>query len=318
MEWLELELEVLTPAFISGADQNQLELRSASVRGLLRWWWRAAVGHQYDDPAKLAEAEASLFGSAEHKLKSPLQATVTVISDDFRQWAMGQDGLIPEQPGILGYLGYGALWRPGQAPRPAIGPGSKFKVKLAWRHGWLTQDQQDGLVHAACAWVTLGGIGSRSRKGFGQLDGNVSKANSEELCQKARDTWKKYHNDLLTKNGQEVGSQLPPFPQLTYRQIWQSSQTYSNWQDALGSIGKCYKEHRPSGSQRWIAGDAKPRRASSVLISVIRENIQHEGTNTKSEYRPLLCLLPCINRPDNPEEEAMKRFIKEFSALTCS
>jgi CRISPR type III-B/RAMP module RAMP protein Cmr1 len=314
MEWLKLELEVLTPAFISGADQNQLELRSASVRGLLRWWWRAAVGHQYDNPAKLAEPEARLFGSATHKLKSPLR--VTVRCNGLPQWATNRERLTAEQVGILRYIGYGAFFRPGESPRPALAPGSKFTVTLAWPHGVLTNEQQDDLVHAACAWVTLGGIGSRSRKGFGQLDGKIAAASSE-FRQRASQVWASYRQDLL-RNGRAVDSEIPPFPQLEYRRIWKSSQTYSKWQDALGSIGKCYKEHRPSGDKRWIAGEADPRRASSLLISVIRENIQHEGTNTPSAYRPLLCLLPCINRPTTPDEEAISDFIGTFQALTCS
>ena len=41
METIEATFKVVTPMFMSGADQSQAELRTASIKGALRFWWRA-------------------------------------------------------------------------------------------------------------------------------------------------------------------------------------------------------------------------------------------------------------------------------------
>ena len=41
----EYDVEVVTPMFLSGADQQKVEIRAASIKGQLRWWWRAMNGH---------------------------------------------------------------------------------------------------------------------------------------------------------------------------------------------------------------------------------------------------------------------------------
>ncbi|MCD6363255.1 MAG: type III-B CRISPR module RAMP protein Cmr1, partial [Synergistetes bacterium] len=47
MHKVSLEVETVTPLFIAGADQRNIGnegLRPPSLRGLLRWWFRAALG----------------------------------------------------------------------------------------------------------------------------------------------------------------------------------------------------------------------------------------------------------------------------------
>lgn len=63
-----LELEITTPCFLSGSDQTRPEWRAASIRGQLRWWFRAVAGgvHGNDlDPTR--RAEEAVFGSTERK-----------------------------------------------------------------------------------------------------------------------------------------------------------------------------------------------------------------------------------------------------------
>ena len=51
------KLEFITPAFLSGADQGQAELRAASIRGALRWWFRVLGGTK--------EEETEVFGGVQ-------------------------------------------------------------------------------------------------------------------------------------------------------------------------------------------------------------------------------------------------------------
>ncbi|TAE90912.1 MAG: type III-B CRISPR module RAMP protein Cmr1 [Verrucomicrobia bacterium] len=38
------QLEIITPCFCAGADQGIAEIRAASIRGQLRWWFRVLGG----------------------------------------------------------------------------------------------------------------------------------------------------------------------------------------------------------------------------------------------------------------------------------
>lgn len=44
MKKINFTLETLTPLFLAGNDQNAVELRAASIRGHLRYWYRALLG----------------------------------------------------------------------------------------------------------------------------------------------------------------------------------------------------------------------------------------------------------------------------------
>ena len=334
-EWIRFKLTVLTPAFISGADQKESEFRAASVRGLLRWWWRATVGHLYALP-ELAVHEARIFGSTSEGLKSCVSVSVQekLIAQMSRASRLPRSGqTYPWREGrsqdILPYLAYGPVsilprrerhpdgkakeaifndinGKPFKDPRfmrPAIAPGSELGVRLAWIPGRLTEIQITELTQAMCAWVSLGGLGSRSRKGWGLLEGQLESASTRGLLESTRQAWRFCQTDLQ-ENGKPLPNPLPSYPQLAFRRIVKDSQSFERWEQALGSIGLKYKNLRPRGESRWIAGDADPRRASSLLISMIR------GPDRK--LRGLLCLLPCRRSGSQDGEREMRSFIQQL------
>ncbi len=45
MKTIEFECETITPMFLAGADGKTPELRPPSIKGLMRFWWRAINGH---------------------------------------------------------------------------------------------------------------------------------------------------------------------------------------------------------------------------------------------------------------------------------
>jgi CRISPR-associated protein Cmr1 len=59
------ECETVTPLFMYGADGKTPELRPASIKGLMRFWWRAVNGDS--DIERLKEAENRIFGSTDRK-----------------------------------------------------------------------------------------------------------------------------------------------------------------------------------------------------------------------------------------------------------
>ena len=66
----QFELEAITPIFMRGADQSQAEIRASSIKGLMRWWFRALVGSYFgDDVEGLRKAEEYVFGSTKRRSK---------------------------------------------------------------------------------------------------------------------------------------------------------------------------------------------------------------------------------------------------------
>ncbi len=335
MEHVTFRLEVLTPAFVSGADQESVELRAATVRGHVRWWWRA----RQDPSADLTELggrEGELFGSARLKLKSLVRfeiegpGTLRVIpagtpaprsNVTYEYQRRGQRGTAD----ILPYLAYGPVrlltrddreryqatrdprftdhGRPRRGAlfiRPAIAPETKFRVKCSWRPGVLSEEMLEELVGAVSAWVTLGGLGTRARKGFGALAGSVEAASSPDLMESARRWWEAAEREALRTD--EAVSRVARYPTLRGRVVHLGPRA-ETWQEALAGVGLVYKERRPRGDIRWIAGDASQRRASSILLSVIREN---------GSYRGVLAFLPCDQDGTGRGAQAALQFRDEF------
>ena len=62
---IKIKCETVTPLLMHGANGKTPELRPASIKGVMRFWWRAING---DLPLKeLREQEAEIFGDTKRK-----------------------------------------------------------------------------------------------------------------------------------------------------------------------------------------------------------------------------------------------------------
>ncbi|MBA4369031.1 MAG: type III-B CRISPR module RAMP protein Cmr1, partial [Desulfobacterium sp.] len=59
IETKEFEVEIVTPMFLGGSDPKKAELRAPSVKGALRFWWRALYGS--DNLEKMKKREGEIF-----------------------------------------------------------------------------------------------------------------------------------------------------------------------------------------------------------------------------------------------------------------
>lgn len=177
---IEATYRLTTPLFCSGIDPATAELRLPSFKGVLRFWWRALAWSRCNgDLARIQKEEDLLFGSAGggqalvlmrfgavgrlDRIES--RKVLTEAKDDARVVGMGAR-----------YLGYGLMaafpstrtnTQAGQLSRAALLAPLNFTVQL--RASALDQAQQSLLLEALIALGTFGGMGSRSRKGYGSL-----------------------------------------------------------------------------------------------------------------------------------------------------
>lgn len=149
-------IELVTPMFMGGAEpQRQPEFRVASLKGLLRFWFRAIYPNE-------ADTERQLFGAMDYR--SPLQ--IRVKADKL---SIGQ--IKSHDLQNYSYLGYGLLnydprSRRFLTGRPYYKPGSRFTVTFAFSP-LLGQNDREKILRAFWALAMLGGLGTRNRRGFG-------------------------------------------------------------------------------------------------------------------------------------------------------
>lgn len=147
---LTITLETVTPLFLGGAEpRGTPELRPPAFRGALRYWLRAALGGVIGDNnlAGLHTLESAVFGSTDYgspihvRLRSPLQMRSS------------SEKILPHKEA---------------GRRNAFEAGQKVELIMSQFRS------TDGTVwNAACAALnlalTFGGVGLRSRRGYGTL-----------------------------------------------------------------------------------------------------------------------------------------------------
>ena len=178
VEMTELSVEVCTVTPIVGGGPRALEndpitpVRGSSIRGQLRFWWRATRGRCATDPQQLGDLEAAVWGSAE--TASPVRIRVRILSGGtslpsgtVRETAKGT----PTWKVADGLPGY-ALFPLDPTSREGSGPSEPPRLLEAVRFQLVLTfpDRLEPDVRAALwAFINFGGLGARTRRGCGSL-----------------------------------------------------------------------------------------------------------------------------------------------------
>lgn len=157
---------ITTPMFCGGADPEQsAELRLPSFKGALRFWWRTLMWGEVKDSKGLQKREAELFGSSDQSIgrsKVSLQIKSKNLGKTMKPKEVFERG---ELKGAQ-YFGYGVMNHRGELQRGMI-RGGEFTV-IARLHPSVTEKKGE-IINALILLGTVGGLGSKSRKGFGSL-----------------------------------------------------------------------------------------------------------------------------------------------------
>lgn len=157
---------LITPLFGGGVNPQETDqitlVRASEVRGQLRFWWRATQGGQFGASIRaMKKAESALWGSTSEP--SLVQVCVAVedsgtILNHFpipnqRPYPIGD----PRSP--IGYAAF-PLRKGG-----GVCVGVRFTIAFTF-----PIVKRSEVETAIWAWETFGGIGARTRRGFGALD----------------------------------------------------------------------------------------------------------------------------------------------------
>ncbi len=321
MNTIKFECEVITPMFLAGADGTTPELRPPSIKGMLRFWWRAM--QSFNRIEELHKAEANIFGGADDEIGR----------SKFRLKVDQDDLICTENPKhSLNKLGDGTKFLYYSAimlnQRPYFEPKSHFTINVLYSQ--LTNQVIDSILQSM--WLTsfLGALGTRSRRGAGNFW--ITEIDNLPATPLTFDT-SKIDNEVELKTffmnnlAHMTASKIPgKYSTLKGGKLFILKKK-SSWDDALESLGIIYKTFRDvsrpdvtrtpnfgipvshrNGKPLFTAGitikgktEKLKRRTSPLIFRVIKTSSQ--------KYFPILFHLGGDFLP--PNYEIMNKFGKE-------
>lgn len=142
------KITFITPCFNRGADSSDHgmpEIRPASIRGQLHWWYRLLGG--------TFEEENLIFGH----IGRGGAASKIIVRVKYEQCKVGDFPTLPHKSGS-------AL-----ASKKAFAPGSGFELLISSRLGDLPESLESKFNRALEAWLYLGALGLRCTRGGGNF-----------------------------------------------------------------------------------------------------------------------------------------------------
>ena len=257
MKKLEADFHIATPCFLGGAAEN-VELRVPSIKGALRFWWRALSYARYEGCiGRLSKEEQRLFGSSEKGQSRFLMRLVT--KSDLGEYTIKKDAVLRHRNNkVVGegvrYLGYGLMKafgkNEGKLERPCLwrNDGIDFSLQFIARDSDVLKDIEPAVKMLGL----LGSVGSRSRKGFGSLT-LVQLTGDDVACWRSPGNIREYSDTLQTllkDSGDWTGE--PKISAFSSQSRIDCLMEGNNPLDLLNDYGKAMVRYRSWGKDGFI------------------------------------------------------------------
>ena len=166
MDSISVTLKTITPMFLGGADGRTPELRAPSIKGVMRFWWRAMNGHLSIE--KLRKKEGILFGSSDEKIgSSSFSLRIFDIQPDNNKKGIS---LTPHHDDeYCSTDASKACNYRNEKCMKAIKREEYFLGKFTIRVTSRASDKAASIENILKITTILGGLGKRSRRGFGSI-----------------------------------------------------------------------------------------------------------------------------------------------------
>jgi CRISPR-associated protein Cmr1 len=243
MQSITFECEVITPMFLAGADGSTPELRPPSIKGALRFWWRALNGHL--PLGELKKLEGDIFGDTSQQSKFKM----SFVDKDFQT---SREKPLPHQD-------YSTF------KKEAINIKQRFEITFICRNEAI-KNLIENLFPLCCV---LGGFGGRARRGFGSVkitNGNYPTSLQDiYICldNLVPNRFIRLEDKIIYK-----ALQKPDYPYIEEIEIGRANA------NLLRSIGQATHDVNKKNGYDYgkAAGSANPRFSSPVYISAIATN----------------------------------------------
>lgn len=310
-----LRVKVITPVLGGGVESfvpDDIDgVRVPSIRGALRWWWRAM--HSHLDLSELRQQEQQLWGgvgrnAAENASASRVRIDVKLIHKSQAEPAgkhERRDGKLRSLPVWTGGTDYGyalfPLQQPDDARRNFTSPGDmptkdwrrqlEFELRIQLEDDSLRQTFFDALT----LWLLFGGYGARTRRGFGALDTDF--ATFDDALTILKRMGKAHNIDRPSLAGCTLLEGPPGKPEDAHRFLLKTLATFRQGKDVGRNPGR--ERERP-GRSRWPEADSL-RKLSGKRFSLhpINDRLLKQPNAPRAEFG-----LPIIVQFKDGEDKA--------------
>lgn len=303
MNRIVFELQTITPMFMAGADGATFELRPPSIKGAMRFWWRAYYWGMNSgkklDIKSMEEKEGKIFGTTSnngrksrfsiHLRKQGLRPTTKRFPSHLITVTTSRKTF---KMNILDYLAYGT-YEPkikDVFSREYLPAEQSFTISLniseeTVKIGETPINIKEEVIRSFYFLAVFGGLGAKSRNGFGSFTVMNPEVFSEYGCPYtypfpgAKDLveFKKFNHEK------------PPFSAFSRgMKIFKLQKSFSSWDHCLAELGKNYRDARNSLERKHeyekrqyiaapiIAGKTQKsfldRRAKPYFMRVVKQN----------------------------------------------
>jgi CRISPR-associated protein Cmr1 len=229
---------LLTPMFGGGVQpgeiDRQLPIRAAGIRGQLRFWWRIACCEPGLSPQAMFQRECAIWGGIGKTQPTASRVRIRIQAEPVTDMQLVDS----DRDGSWG-LKY-AFGPSATEVKKWLNHGYQFQLRLAY-----PSDLADEIKTTLRWWSSFGGIGARTRRGFGALD--VTWASTPTTTGPAR-LDPVTENEVLDRGG------------LLQRRREREQRAYDAWKLAVDRLHR-FRQGPGMGRRPPAAGDKRPRRS---------------------------------------------------------
>jgi CRISPR-associated protein Cmr1 len=258
-EELNVGIEVVTPIFGGGVRPRELDdvdvIRAATVRGHLRFWWRALYAHECASPKALYHREGELWGRASGE--SGGRSLVDIQIHDFHVQHEKDTG--PIRPNTSqGYV----LWVANTPLASRRNGGTRFRVTCR------APDRMNEVQGALRAWILFGGYGGRTRRGVGSLTVVGDQPDWQPQTASAAEFKRVFGRDVFSRNGQTV-TDVPSLAGASLVAGASPGSVVASWETAIQWL-RDFRRSQPRRDRGELGiVDAAKRVASPLIVKAL-------------------------------------------------
>lgn len=249
--------KIVTPMFISGADAKIAELRAPSIKGALRFWWRAlnwdntkccehSQACQHACTIDLYKREAAIFGGTykneEGELITTQSKILLSIDSTTKLTLRGSNQLkeFSEQPGLK-FLGQQNLFTNEGFTQKKYYSGGTIVIKFTSKNDEVLDEN---FIDALKMLGLVGGIGKRSRRGFGSLALQTIKEEENILVDYSKLSKDKYQQEIQTLCDKCTTKKLPPYSGLSQNTSYLIGNLKNSATKAHNAVAEKYRKYK--------------------------------------------------------------------------
>lgn len=167
----DIQLKTVTPILGGGYRARELDdvdiIRVPTIRGHLRFWWRALYAHKHRGSEELYKAECKLWGGAGGEDDEAGKSKVELCVEITRTGETNESDInLRDDSAYALWPARGEKDKSGNYKKPPAPRRSKTKFTLTVI---CPKNEEQQVRNTLKAWILFGGYGSRTRRGLGSL-----------------------------------------------------------------------------------------------------------------------------------------------------